>query len=56
MVVMGRDRATFYGRTGVGLFPGGKRLGRVVDHQPPTSAEVKERVELNPYMALHGQF
>ena len=27
-------------------FPGVKRLGRVVDHPTPSSAEVKERVEL----------
>jgi hypothetical protein len=29
-----------------GLFPGLKLPGRVVDHQPASSAEVKERVEL----------
>jgi len=27
-------------------FPGVKRPGRGVDHPPPSSAEVKERVEL----------
>ena len=31
---------------GTGLFPGVKRSGRRVDHPPPSSAEVKERVEL----------
>jgi len=31
---------------GTGYFPGVKRLGRVVYHPPPSSAEVKERVEL----------
>ena len=34
---------------GTGSFPGGKRLGRDVDHPPPSSAEVKERVELYLY-------
>ena len=29
-----------------GSFPGVKRPGRNVDHPPPSSAEVKERVEL----------
>ena len=32
-----------------GLFPGVKRPGRGVDHPPPFSAEVKERVERQPY-------
>jgi len=32
-----------------GLFPGAKRPGRDVDHTPPSSAEVKERVELYLY-------
>ena len=32
-----------------GLIPGLKRLGRGVDHPPPSSAEVKERVELYLY-------
>ena len=34
---------------GTGSFPGVKRPGRVLDHQPPPhfSVEVKERVELN---------
>jgi len=31
---------------GTGIFPGVKRSGRDVDHPPPSSAEVKERVEL----------
>ena len=31
------------------LFPGVKRSGRGVDHLPPSSAEVKERVELYLY-------
>ena len=32
---------------GYRVFPGGvKRPGRVADHPPPSSAEVKERVEL----------
>ena len=32
-----------------GSFPGVKRPGRGVDHPPPSSAEVKERVELYLY-------
>jgi hypothetical protein len=37
-------------------FPGVKRPGRGVDHPPPSSAEVKERVELYLYspLSLHG--
>jgi hypothetical protein len=31
---------------GTGFFPAVKRPGRGVDHSPPSSAEVKERVEL----------
>jgi len=37
---------------GVGSFPGLKRPGRDVDHPPPSSAEVKERVELYLYSPL----
>jgi len=32
-----------------GSFPGVKRPGRCVDHTPPSSAEVKERVKLYFY-------
>jgi hypothetical protein len=31
---------------GTGYFPGVERLGRGVDHPPPSSADVKERVQL----------
>jgi hypothetical protein len=34
---------------GTGFFPGVKRPGRGVDHLTPSSAEVKERVELYLY-------
>jgi hypothetical protein len=34
---------------GAGSFSGVKRPGRGVDHPPPSSAEVKERVELYLY-------
>jgi hypothetical protein len=34
---------------GTGSFPGENRLGRGVDHTPPSSAEVKERVQLYLY-------
>jgi hypothetical protein len=34
---------------GTGSFPGVKRPGLGVDHPPPSSAEVKERVELHLY-------
>jgi hypothetical protein len=34
---------------GTESFPGVKRSGRGVDHPPPTSTEVKERVELYLY-------
>ena len=36
-------------KMGTGSFPGVKRPGRGVDHPPPSSAEVKERVELYLY-------
>ena len=35
---------------GTGSFPGVKRSGRGVDHPPPSSAEVKERVEIYLYI------
>ena len=38
------DPASF--TMGTGGFPGLKRPGRGVDHPPPSSAEVKERIEL----------
>jgi len=31
---------------GTGSFPGVKQPGHGIDHSPPSSAEVKERVEL----------
>jgi len=34
---------------GTGSFPGVKRQGRGVDHRQPSSAEVKERLELYLY-------
>jgi len=34
---------------GIGSFLGVKQLGRGVDHPPPPSTKVKERVELYPY-------
>jgi hypothetical protein len=34
---------------GTGSFPGVKRPGRGIDHPPPSSAEVKERVKLYLY-------
>jgi len=34
---------------GTGTFPGVKRPGRGVDHPPPSSAEVKGKVELYLY-------
>ena len=43
---------------GTGSFPGIKRPERGADQPPPTSAEVKERVELYLYspIVLHGLF
>ena len=43
---------------GIGSLPGVKRSGRSVDHPPPSSAEVKERVELTspPPLGLRGLF
>ena len=42
------------------FFPGVKRPGRGVNHSPPSSAEVKERVKLYLYsptpLGLHGLF
>jgi hypothetical protein len=40
-----RAHSVFYTR-GTGSFLGVKRPGRGADHPPPSSAEVKERVEL----------
>jgi hypothetical protein len=37
---------------GTGSFPGVKLPGCGVDHPPPSSAEVKERVELYLYYAF----
>jgi len=34
---------------GTGTFPGVKRSGRGVDNPPPSSADVKERVDLYIY-------
>jgi len=34
---------------GYRVFPEVKRTGRCVDHPPPSSADIKERVELYPY-------
>jgi hypothetical protein len=39
---------------GTGSFPGVKRPGRGVDHSPPSSAEVKGRVELHLYSPLRA--
>ena len=38
-----------FSTVGTGSFPLVKRSGRGVDHPPPSSAEVKERVELYIY-------
>jgi hypothetical protein len=34
---------------GYRVFPGGKQAGHGIDHPPPSSTEVKERVELYLY-------
>jgi len=39
---------------GTGSFSGVKRPGRGVDHPPPSSTEVKERVELYIYSLSLG--
>ena len=41
-----------YRTMSTGSFPGVKRPGRGVDHRPPPSAEVKERVDLYLYPPL----
>ena len=43
---------------GTGSFPGVKRPGRGVDHPPPSSAEIKEKVELYLFspLGLRGLF
>jgi len=43
---------------GTESFPGVKQPGRGADHPPPSSAEVKERVELylSPPLGLCGRF
>ena len=38
-------------KVGTGLSPGCKAVGALVDLPPPSSAEVKERVEMYPYSA-----
>jgi hypothetical protein len=40
-----------YNKMDTGIFQGVKRPGRGVNHPPPSSAEVKERVELYLYSA-----
>jgi len=45
-VQTGPEALPAYCTMGTGSFPGVKRPGRGVDHPPPSSAEVKERVEL----------
>jgi len=36
-----------------GSFRGGKAVGREADHSPPSSAGVKERVELYLHSPIH---
>jgi len=43
-----RNHPAFYA-TGTGSFLGVKRLGHGIDHPSPSSAKVKERVELHLY-------
>ena len=38
-------------KVGTGLSPWAKAVGALVDLPPPSSAEVKERVEMYPYSA-----
>ena len=50
---------TFVRTMGSGSFPGKKRPGRGVNHQPPSSAEVEEIIEIyiySPPLGLHGLF
>jgi len=49
-----RAHPAFY-TVGTGSFSGVKRLGCGIDHPPPSSAKVKESIELSaPPMGLHG--
>jgi hypothetical protein len=41
---------------GTGVFPGVKRLERGIEHPPPSSAEVKDGVELYLYSPSGGLF
>jgi hypothetical protein len=43
---------TFVRTMGSGSFPGIKRPGRGVNHPPPSSAEVEERIEIYIYSLL----
>ena len=55
-VQTGSDAHPAFYTKGTRSFPGVKRPGRGVDHSPPSSAEVKERVELylySPWNLLH---
>ena len=47
ILILGPHPASY--TTSSGSFPGAKRPGRSVNHPPPFSAVVKERVELNLY-------